>query len=297
MMTQIPYSSSAAPVRLEYPEEWDPAAITGLTLTVTDRGGATLLAATSVTRYTATSLNGDVDQFASSIVLDSGASNLSIGDPLLIVGILGREKVRVRGFDTATKTAELEAILQNEYDDGDSVYGCFADYSLDVSTVATFTAGMIINLIWTPTGTGGAFTQQAQIAATSLEIAGLRQYVADKYPRAYKSFSDPADKFDRMAKIAEDELTVELLASNPPIAIQRIVNTDLVKASVAARMALDWAIAGDDNMEDERKVIGGEYEKHLGWLRQSVVWTDDDMDGIEDDGELRSSEPYFDNGW
>lgn len=294
-MRQIPYSSSSVPIHFEFPAEWDTSLVTAVSLTITDRDGDTLMAADSATMYTATSLDGAVDRFADSIILDSGAGALVVGDMLRLYGSGGSETVRVKGYNGTTYTATLEDVLDNEYADNDVVRAVFCNYTLDVSTVATFTAGLIMNFTWTPTGSGQPVTEQAQIAKSALDISGLERRFSRVYPRAYESFTDPVDRFADMAMEAELQIEQELLSRG--LDIQRIANPDSISTVIMARMAYMWTLNGDKEMEDERRVLGGEYEKQVGWLMNSPVWEDKDQDGIEDDGETTDHVPVFGKGW
>jgi hypothetical protein len=294
-MRQIPFGSSAVPLKLEYPAEWDPKLVTGVTLTVLDRDGDELMAADSATVYTQTTLNADVDAFASSIVLDSGADDLEIGESLLIEGILGDEFARVKGYDTATQTAELESILENEHDSGENVWGRFCDYSLDVSTTTTYTAGILLTLLWTPTGSGGPITQQVQVAKSALDLSGLELTFSRIYPRAYKALTSTVGRFNDVSDEAERQVTFELMAEG--FDIQRLIDTDSMMGPIMAKMAWLWVLNGDDNTEDERRVISGEYDTQMSMLKAAHLWVDHDQDRIEDDGEASSRERYYERTW
>jgi len=294
-MKQLPYSSAAAPLHFEFPDEWSAVDLSALTLAVYDEDGNVLQAADSVTLYTATSLEGAVERFASEIALDTAAAALAVGDMLELHGTEGVEKVRLKGIDTTNDTYELEAILDNAYEDNDVVVAVFANYDLDISTVATFTVGMLLTLVWTPTGTGLPITQIVQVAASSLDIAGLRQNFLDVYPRAYKAFTEPTDKLNRMAQIARRQLGNECIAKG--LDIERVVDQDRMVDVVSARMAWLWALNGDIDMEDERKVIAAENAKQTAWLMSRPVWADDDQDKIKDDGEFTDHQYFPTRNW
>ncbi len=294
-MRQLPYSSSAAPIHFDFPVEWSAGDLSALTLAVYDEDGNVLQAADPVTLYTDTSLEGAAAQFASEIELDSAAAALAAGDVLEIHGTSAVEVVRIKGLDVTNDTYELESILDNAYDDNDVVIARFANYDLDISTVATFTAGIVLTLVWTPTGTGRQITTMRQVAVSALDVAGLRRNVLDVYPRVYRAFTQPTDKFDRMAQVAERQLGNE--CSDRGIEIQRVVDQDRMIDVISARMAWLWALGGDEDMIDERKVLGVEDAKQTKWLLSQPVFTDDNQDKIKDDGEYTSREYLPSKGW
>lgn len=296
-MKQIVYGSSAAPLRIEYPPDWDPTAISGLTVTVMDRSGNELLSAQAATRYTATSVDGAVDRYSDNFTLDSGAGALSIGDPILLVGDAGKETKYIKGWDNSNKIVEIEGYTDLEYADNDSVYGCFATYALDISNTTTYTAGIIITVLWTPAGTGEPFTQQVQVSKTALAIEGLEKLFRGRWERAYNAFTQPDNRFEEMAEMAQEELINDLMAENPGIDIHRLIDQDTAKWAVMAQMAWIWALSGDENKEDEREIIGAELEKQKKNLTARFLWLDNNQDFIEDDDETTSYQWTPTRGW
>lgn len=300
-MKQIRFGSSAVPLRLEFPVEWDAAQITGVTLTVKDRDGAALMAADDLTLWTQTTLDGAVARYASSIVLNHVGGNppddLAVGDSLLILGTAGNEVHRVKGYGSSTHTAELEGIFENDHDDNDEVWGLFGTYSLDISDTDVFTNGIVLVLVWTPTGSGQAITEEVQVSDDALDLAGLRQDFADVFPRAYEAFTKPIDRFDRMVATAERRVTSRLEANQPPLDIQRIKDQNLAKDAVMIQLAILWTLNGDQQLDDERKVLKEELADQIEYLTSRAMWLDDDMDGEEDDDENAASEPTFTRSW
>jgi len=294
-MRQLPYASSAAPLRFLFPEEWDPKLVTAVSLTVNDRDADELIAAANATLYTATTLDVDADRFAQQLTLVAGAGNLDIDDPILIEGVAGDEIRRVEGFDDTNKIARLERILDKDHEAGDTVRGLFGDISVNLSTVTTFTKGLVVTLVWTPTGHGLPITEQAQIAASALDLMGLRQEFKDVYPRAYDAFTLDVDKLDGIAAIAERRVARDLRAEN--LDIQRVVDQDEIRDAVMAQMTIIWLLNGDDDKEYELKVLSGEYGRQLASIMALPIWTDDDQDGIEDEEEFSDHDHIFLKGW
>ena len=295
-MDQIKYNSASNVIRFEFPEEWNPEDLTGLTLQIADTQDNELLTATAVTLYTATTLNGDVDRYASEITLTWSATALATGDPLLIIGASARERVRIKGdADSATDTYELESILDNAFDTGDAVHGCWGTYTLDTTTVADYTAGMELVLNWTPTGTGQPTTTQAQIAKSSVDLEGLRLEFSRTYPRAYSSFIDPVDRFKDMVDIATARLRIKVEAML--IQWDRVVDQSVLMPSMISMLAYLWVINGDDDLEYEYGKIDLQLGKDLNELKQIVIWQDDNQDGKKTEEEETSHEHIFGRQW
>jgi hypothetical protein len=293
-MKQIRYNS-AVPLRMEFPVEWDPKLLTGLTLTVKGRDGVELLAADAATLYTATTLAAAAPRFSGDIILDAGATDLVQLDPILITGVAGDERHTVKGFDSTTKAVELERILDNPHDSGDAVYGLFADYELNTTTVTDFPAGKKITLIWTPAGTGVPITETAQIAKSELDIEGFERDFRDLYERAHRGLTEPRNKFAPMLAQAERRVENELRADG--LDIQRVVDQSLLTPLIMAKLAWMWALGGDEGKEDERQVYGAEYQNEKNRVLSWPIWADDDQDNVEDEGEIKTHTPTFYRGW
>lgn len=296
-MLQIPYNDSAHELRLDFPAEWDPANVSAVTVAVKDEDGESLLSAQSATLYTATALNGAASAYAVEITLATGAGDVAPGDRLVIDGVSGTESVRVKGYNSSTKVVTLTTNLKYDHEDGANVYGTWATYDLDTSTVANYPAGLIVTLIWTPTGSGHITRQLAQIAVAVVDATGLEADFEILYPRAYKAFTRPTNNFAAIVRNAELRLKQKLLEGNPGFDYDRVVDQEAVKPLLMAQMAVLWVLNGDENKEDERRALEADYLALLEGFKQNPKWTDDDQDDKKDDEEVSDHETEFDIGW
>lgn len=294
-MEQLKYGDSSNPIRFEFPAEWDPKTITGLTLTIKDQQATELLSATAVTLFTQTTLDGAVSAYASAVTLDSGTDTPSIGDLLLIEGVEGDSVVKVKAYNSSTYTIELEEVLMNDYADGDNVYGMFGDITVDLSNTTTFPLGELLTLIWTPSGTGQPVTTTMQVSKSALDIEGLRSEFKAVYNRAYNAFVDPVDRFDVIVKKAESEIELELRAEN--LEIQRIVDQDAIRHVIMTKMVLIWLNDGDEKKADERTYTWKIYEQQMGVLKKLAIWADNNQDEVKDDHEVSDHLPIFERAW
>jgi hypothetical protein len=294
-MRQLKYNSATNVLRFEFPVEWEGDDITGVTLAIHDKSGTELLAADALTLYTATELDGAVDKHLNEIVLDSAAGALSPGDPILIDGIAGPERNRVKGYDSSTFAVTLESILDNDHADADAVYGLWGTYTLDTTTVATWTAGLIVTLTWTPAGSGQATTELAQISKSVVEIEGLAKRFSRVYPRAFRSFTESVDRLADMLDEAKRRVEKDMLAEN--MVMNRTVDQDVLSEWIMAKMAHLWALNGDKDLEDERKVLSKECEIEKQLVYKLPIWADHNQDKIEDAEEVTDHIRTFGRGW
>jgi hypothetical protein len=294
-MRQLKYNFATNYLRLEFPDEWEPADITAVSLTITDRDGNELQAAAAATLYTATDLDSDVDAYLDEIVLAAGSGALSPGDVIWIDGAAGPERHRVKGYNATTRTATLERILTQAHEEDDAVYPCWAtSAAIDTTTVATWTAGLPVTLTWTPTGSGQAFVELAEVSKFSMAAEGLELRFQAIYRRAWDDF-EKLGTFTIIREEAERQLRAEL-ASNG-MDYNRIMDNDIFSPVLMARMAWLWTLNGDENKEDERKAIGDEYNALLAQLLKNPIWIDTDQDLVQDDDEVSDHQPIFLEGW
>src|SRR3972149_4310365 len=156
-MIQIQHLSSSVPLRINFPIEWSVKDITDLDVAVYDSRSTVLLDSTTVTRWNTTTISADADIYTNEIALSDIDGNnpdvLVIGDKILISSISGDEIHTVKSYNSATQIVVLDEILQHSHSVGASVYGLFGRYNLDISDGDIFSIGMIVTIVWTPTGT------------------------------------------------------------------------------------------------------------------------------------------------
>jgi hypothetical protein len=294
-MKQINYNDASVPLEFRFPAEWDANLVTDVTLQIKNMAGTEILAAESVTLYTATTLDADAARYADEIVLDSGAGTLKAGQSILVKGVEADEVRVVKGFNTTSKAVKLESLLDSPHDEDDAVIGLFCTHSIDTTTVADYPKGDRFTLIWTPIGSGMPSREIIQVSTSAVEVEGLRQDLKDRCPRAYEAFTVPYDRFDNMLTQAENEIAIELSASQ--LSYDRIVDQDLIRPTLIAKLAFLWTQNGDDNLEDERLFWSSEYGKHIGFVINNPIWTDTNQDDVEDEIEVTSHEHIFDRSW
>ncbi len=293
-MRQIRYNNASNVLLFEYPEEWT--TVSALTLTITDDVGTELLAADSATLYTATTLDAAASAFADTVTLVSGAGVLEPGYPIEIAGVAGNERHRVKEYSSTTRIVSLEGMLEEAHAAADAVTGRYGLITVDTTTTSDFPKGIVLTLLWTPTGTGvAATTELAQVSVSQVDLVGLERRFSRLYPRAFEAYTKPINRMADMLKEAELQVAQELLVDN--LDMQRIIDQDVVAPAIMGKLAYMWTFNGDEQIEDERAFLGTEYDKQINILKSLPIWIDHDQDLIEDDGEVTTHTHIFGRNW
>ena len=297
-MRRLNLGNSAETICLEFPLEWDLSALTGLTLTINDQDANELMAADPVSLYTATALDVESRRYSREITLESGSEDLEMGDHVRIIGVLGYEDHVVKGYDSDDLTAELEDYVDRDFEVGAIVYRLSAVATVDLSDTDMFAAGTELLLIWTPTGTGGPFTQEASISSyRQIDIAGLGRELRDIYPRVYDGLIKPRDRLESIAARARNTIRSRLLIMDSQFEINDIRDQSLLLPAIAAQCAVLWSLNGDKEMEDERKVYRSQISSEIDILSKLDIWVDPDADLVDDPLEKRAHPHIFHKGW
>jgi len=297
-MRELNYNSDSEKIRLDYPYQWNPLSITGLTLTINDRDGTELVAATEASLYSETSLDTECRRYSRSITLVSGSGSLDIGDTIRIKGILGFEDHFVKGWDLDNLTAELENFVDRDFESGSTVHKLSATVTVDLSDTDTFTAGKELLLIWEPTGTGAKLTELGIVSQYQQDdLAGFEGEFRDIYPRAYIGLTQPRNRLKNVMTAAQNEVRSMLLERDPRFDISKIRDQDILNPAIMASCAVHWALNGDDRIKDERAEYKSRLSNEIQRLTVLPVWVDTDDDTVQDDGETVAHPYFFSTGW
>jgi hypothetical protein len=297
-MRHLNLGNSSEIIQLDFPLEWDPSVLTELTLTINDQANNELMAAAEASLYTSTTLENGVSRYDREIVLADESEDLEIGDCVRIVGVLGYEDHTVKGYDVDNLTAELEDYADRDFEVGAAVHRLSAVSTVDLSDTDTFPAGTELVLIWTPTGTGGPFTQTAKISSyQQIDIAGLSSELKDIYPRVYDGLTKPRNRLERVSASARRDIRSRLLIMDSNFDINLIRDQSILIPAVAAQCAVLWAVNGDDDMKEEREVYGLRVASEVDVLSKLSLWVDEDSDLVDDPLEDRTHPHIFHKGW
>lgn len=290
------FTNQTTEIYLEYPESWEPGDLTAITIQIDDVAGNELLAATPAGLYTQSTLDSDALRYTRSITLADGSEDLAVGDMIRIGGILGNETHVVKGWDSANLVAELEDFVDRNYEAGATVDRLSAVATVDFSDADVYVPGIQMVLTWTPTGTGGALTELAEIESfVQIDVASFVRDFSAIYHRAYTALRSPNDRLQTVIRLAQDELRLAL--ASRLLDIGRIKDQTLLNPPLMALVAKMWAMDGDEQTSDESDKYSRAYSAALEMLCQHPVWVDLDNDGVQDNGETNSHPLIFERQW
>jgi hypothetical protein len=298
-MRELNYSSSAQVIRVVFPESWDPALLSGLTLTIMDREGTVLMVAAPATMWPDAALSVAAPAFSLSITLAGTPTAPAPQDPLKIVGASGiSEYQTVSAYNSVTKVVTLESILKYGYGIGDDVYGLWATITVDLSDTDDYPAGKQLTLLWTPSGISGPFTELAEISKyQQLDVAEFGQYLRKIYPRVYDGLFSPQNRLSEVIDAATKKVAALLVTRDPKFVLSKVRDQELLKPSIAAACAVIWVRNGDRELEDERKEWRRDLSEEIETLASQQVWVDIEDDFVEDENETMAHPHIFQKGW
>jgi len=292
----ITLTNKTTSIPLAFPAGWNPASLTGVTLQIADKDASELRAAAAATLYTPTTLGTAAAQFAGVVYLAALAGPLAIGDRVRITGVNGYEDHTVKGYAATGKIVTLERVIDRAFEIGATVHRLSAIAAVDLSSTTTYPPGTQVVLTWTPTGTGSALTEQAEIEATAqIDVAGVKKDLEALFPRAYDALKIPMDRLDTILRMAQDDLRLELASRGLDIA--RVKDQRLLSPPLLIFVARAWTLNGDDDLIEERKVLNKEYDSAITRLCNLPIWVDSDGDGVDDVDETRNYPQYFERSW
>jgi hypothetical protein len=296
-MIQLSFGNSAEVLRLAYPLSWDAGDLTGFDLTVNDRQNTELIAATAGVPYPSTTLDGAATRYSTTFTIDSGATELKKGDLVQLIGINGTETHTVKGYDSTNFVVTIEDILDNAYDDGDTVYGLFGSVTIDVSDGDDFPVGQQLTLLWEPAGTGDPFTDLAEIAdLVQVDLAAFEEDFEALFPRAYIALTQPNDRLSRVLRDAQRYLRRRMMKDHK-MDIGRVMDQNLLAPALRLRCAIIWTMNGDDELKEERKELNSQFDDEISILSGAPVWVDNDLDKKEDTDETIDHPHIFERTW
>jgi hypothetical protein len=297
-MRTIDYGSDSEILTFEFPQEWNPSDLDGLTIQIADRDGNELLAASAATLYSETTLDSDTSRYSFSIILADGSGALSPGDHIRISGVLGYEDHVVKGWSPSDLTATLEGFIDRDFEAGATINRLCAVADIDVSDTDTFSAGKELVITWTPAGTGSPSTELGIISQhIQVEPEGFALYFRSLYPRAYEGLIKPWGRMDEVKAAAIEEVRDRLLEKDTRFDISLVRDQSILRPAIAAACAVNWTLNGDKNINDERKYYERRLEQCIERLSKLPVWVDLDDDAVQDDDETIAHPQIFYAGW
>ncbi|MCP4540158.1 MAG: hypothetical protein GY832_23720 [Chloroflexi bacterium] len=281
---QIAYNADAVPLRVEF--DWSELPAT-VEVDIASKAGTSLVAAGAGSLFTADTLNGALAVGATTLVLTTGGAGVvTPGDRFRIAtSVAGRsEVVQAKFYDNSTKTVTLTRALIDAHSTGTAIAGLFATYSLDTTTVATWTQGLDVSIRWSPLDSGDnlcgdAITQLGQVLKSAFSGAGIRQDFADVYPSLYTIIEE---RWDKLYNAALRRTRAYFNARKRDI--DKLVDQSVLWPVLTSEIYLMGCPVADE-WEYERGVMTQTRKLELAAVENAPIWFDDDQDQTVDDGE------------
>ena len=280
-MKQIKYSDDSFELREEFPERIVPNAesITDVTIALADTGGEEILAATSATLYTATTLDADASAGDAYVTFANGATALNRGDRVLIGDSDDGppEMLVCHHYDATNRRAYGEYELQHAHASGAAVVGLWATYDLDVSDTDTYVKGYQLVGTWDPDTDDEAWTERYIISGTATAAAaGLWKDMRAIYPSVYEE----ATKGDLVTLEAHIRQRFAHEFVSRGMELNRIVDNDRIQPGLL--LFARYVILIDPERKSDAKEEWGDWFKTL---CGDSIWQDLDEDGALEDHE------------
>ena len=164
-MRIVKYDEGANALRLEYPYGWNVSGLSDVTIGIKTTAGAELLAATSATIYSNTTLASAATAGDVTIDLAVGADAVSPGDRLFIAHSAGGrdEEVEVASYNSTSKEVTVASPLIYGHSSGAAVYGLWATYDLDTTDTDVWPINSDIVITWTPDSGDHVYTERGRV--------------------------------------------------------------------------------------------------------------------------------------
>ena len=274
-MQIVKYNESSNTMRLEYPYGWNIIGLSDVTIGVKTTAGAELLAATSATIYSDTTLASAATAGDVTIDLAVGADAVSPGDRLFIAHSAGGrdEEVEVASYNSTSKEVTVASPLLYGHSSGAAVYGLWATYDLDTTDTDVWPINSDIVITWTPDSGDPVYTERGRVQRSVASWSDLERRFKAVYHREYRQLTEPYRRFDSMVEEAEQQLRMEL--SLRSLDMYKVVDKTLVMPCMMAMIR--WLSLIDVDSErflDEREIAMSEYKRNLELLLAHPVWID-----------------------
>ena len=280
----ILYNHASAPLRLEWPTDW-PSGVTAVTLAIYGKDGTALRTPTASTVPAATTTTA---------IATAGDTALSVtavgtfvpGDVIRLVSVAGvYEDVPIQSI-VGTMLA-LGRALRFDYAIGTAVRPRHCTATQATTTVATWTKGLQVSLVWQPNTATPAHTELTEVRSQEFSLAGLRETFAAMYPDEYRSIEA---RWTVMAGQAELRIKSRLLGW-PERYIDTLVEQRALEPVTLDEIRLLSLMAGGSQWSDEIPVARTSLAEQWKVFDERAKWFDTNEDHIEDtDKEIWSGE-------
>lgn len=304
-MYKVRYNNAYNVLRREFPSEVGEARYATVAITGTD--GTALKTAVEVSiwgvksKVAVVTLTNAVDagDYTATLTLSTETTSLYPGDVVRIGGGTGTvDTLRVKSYNSSTYVVTFDDFFTNDHAAGEYVVGRWTSYTLDTTTVATWSNLRTFSVEWTFSLVAGSplaatrtwsATDEGEIEKRTTAAGDLAVRFRSRYRRYYDVIED--GDFDRWDEDSRNEVR-ELFEARGK-GIDKLVDSDRLDELQMAQLALMVAFSMGDDWQSERDAMTIRRNEIFERMASLPLWTDDDQDLIKEDTETQSVErPY-----
>jgi hypothetical protein len=285
---QLQYNSANNILKLDFPETWNTNELGDQTvkIQIEDNSGTELLAAASVTLTTTlNTISGATSIGDNSVTLTNApASAFSVGDRFVVAkSATGPyETVEMLYYNSSTKVMTLTKPMNYAHSASSGIHALTARYTLDTTTVATWTLGLECTINWIPLGKEQLrLSQRGEVVNFTFDLQGLESTFAKLYPQEYRMIET---EFSTFATEAINRTKRNILSIGKDA--DRLRDPQILLSPI---MEYICYLANKSSATDSRLTEMGsaltEYNRLMNEIKESPVWFDDDQDDVLDEQE------------
>lgn len=277
----IKHGDSSFVVRTQMPTTWE-GNPTGVTISLYDTAGTTLVDAEDVTLY-----EGDVSSAIAQGGTDSIALTISSGytpkqgDAVRIgSAAVGYINCTVLSYAVATTTITIDQFLKWDMPAGIEINWRDMSYTIDASVDAWDNVSRV-EIVWAPDTDDSDYPELWDVLKRQSAGAALEQSFSTFFTRYYENIEQST--FIEYEKRARDRL--HNLFESRQRDMNKIVDSSLLDDLVMTEIAILVCLAGGNDYDDELKKLQMDKSEQLAVIDGLRVWVDEDEDTIIDPGE------------
>jgi hypothetical protein len=299
---RVRYNNAYNVIRREFPSDVGEARYATITITETD--GSALKTVTETTIWgvkskiaVVTLTNAvEVGDYTAVLTLGTETTSLYPGDTLRIGGGTGAtDTLTVQTYNASTYTVTFTDWFKSAHAVGEYVVGRWTSYTLDTTTVATWTSGLRFTTEWAFSLVAGSplaatrtwsATDEGEIEKRSYGSGDLESHFRARYRRYY----DAIEQGDFSLWESDARQEVSDMFEQRDKNINRLVDSERLDGLLMAQIAMSMAYAQGDDWEAERAAMTRRRDDLFALLAALPFWTDDDQDLVEDEFETQKAE-------
>ena len=290
-MKQVRYNYASNVLRLEYPPEWEAESITGVTITIKDDNGSTILTATAATVLASVALDGStaISSGDNTVTLSADTNTYVAGDIIRIHGDGPKEDREVTHYDSNNVIVTVAEVFDYDHAVTSKAYGMFATYTLDTTTTSDYTSGRQLVVYWQPDIDVAPLSQLYEVAkANEFSASDFEQMFSALYPDEYEVVRD---RLLKTKEIAETQLSYRLKSRG--MLMERVKDQEVLAMSLLTLTRYLLIRGFGEAYQYETAQALSAYNMEFDLLCSLPIWSDDNQDDVKDDEEVNTHDPWL----